>query len=199
VRADGALIASSGQDGTVALWDATSLAERMRLPGDAPWIEHVAFQPKGTLLASAGGKHLKLWASDGRLVHATSAHPSTIAAIAWDAAGRQIGLAAYGGLWIHGVAGAKLATRSLAWQGAALTVAWSPSGKVIASGMQDGTVHFWRAGERVSAQMSGYPGKVRETSWSASGRYLATGGGAQITVWDFRGKGPEGTRPIQLD
>jgi len=205
VRADGEMYASGGQDGKLALWDAAALREVARLPGDAAWVEHVAFQPRGTLIAAAAGKHLKLWSPDGALVRTLSDHASTIAAIGWDSNGRQLAAAAYGGLWIHGVAGTPsasnvtVATHTLTWQGSALSVAWHPDNKIIASGMQDGTVHFWRSGARESAQMSGYPTKVRQTSWSASGRFLATGGGEQITVWDFRGKGPEGTRPLELN
>ena len=44
--------------------------------------------------------------------------------------------------------------------------------------------------------MNGYQTKVRELSWDSSSRYLATGGGDQITVWDFSGKGPSGSKPI---
>jgi WD40 repeat protein len=33
---------------------------------------------------------------------------------------------------------------------------------------------------------------------AARGQIAATGGDATVTVWDFRGKGPEGSRPIQL-
>jgi WD40 repeat protein len=47
--------------------------------------------------------------------------------------------------------------------------------------------------------MWGYPTKVRELAWDSSSRFLATGGGSAITVWDCGGKGPEGSRPLQLD
>lgn len=47
--------------------------------------------------------------------------------------------------------------------------------------------------------MSGYLTKVRELSWDATSRYLATGGSSIIIVWDCTGKGPAGTRPIELE
>ncbi|MBK8023902.1 MAG: hypothetical protein IPK19_21320 [Chloroflexi bacterium] len=46
--------------------------------------------------------------------------------------------------------------------------------------------------------MWGYPTKVRELAWDRWGKYLATGGGETVIVWKFGGKGPEGTKPIQL-
>jgi hypothetical protein len=47
-------------------------------------------------------------------------------------------------------------------------------------------------------QMYDYPIKVRELSWNGTGRYLATGGSSTVTAWDCSGKGPEGSRPIEL-
>ena len=44
--------------------------------------------------------------------------------------------------------------------------------------------------------MNGYPTKVRELSWDSSSKYLATGGGLEVVVWDFSGKGPAGKKPI---
>jgi WD40 repeat protein len=46
--------------------------------------------------------------------------------------------------------------------------------------------------------MSGYPLKVKQLSWDAKSRLLATGGGEVITVWNVAGRGPAGTRPLQL-
>jgi WD40 repeat protein len=43
--------------------------------------------------------------------------------------------------------------------------------------------------------MSGYPQKVKQLSLSHHSRFLATGGGEQICIWDFSGKGPAGTKP----
>lgn len=47
--------------------------------------------------------------------------------------------------------------------------------------------------------MSGYPGKPSALAFDDSGTLLATGGGESVTVWSFRGRGPEGTRPGVLE
>jgi WD40 repeat protein len=47
--------------------------------------------------------------------------------------------------------------------------------------------------------MSGFPFKPKALAWDSGSRLLATSGDATVTLWDFRGKGPEGTRPIQLE
>ncbi|MBC7172231.1 MAG: WD40 repeat domain-containing protein, partial [Polyangiaceae bacterium] len=78
--------------------------------------------------------------------------------------------------------------------------AWveSPDAKVIACGTQDSAVHFWRLAFGRDSQMSGYPLKPKALAWDSESKLLATSGDATVTVWDFRGNGPEGSCPLQL-
>ena len=46
--------------------------------------------------------------------------------------------------------------------------------------------------------MSGYPLKPSALSFDETGSYLATGGSEEVTVWSFKGNGPEGTSPLSL-
>jgi WD40 repeat protein len=64
--------------------------------------------------------------------------------------------------------------------------------------MQDGSVHYWNVAAGTQSQMRGYGAKVALTSWSANSRLLATAADPQIIVWDFSGRGPEGSEPLQL-
>jgi len=197
-RGDGARVASSGQDGELAEWQARDGAPLHRQARGRGWVEHLAYQPGGRLLASAAGKAVELWSEAGELLHCFADHGGVVAALAWNGP-RRLGAAAFGGVWIHAVAEGAYATEALSWKAAPLTLAWSPNGKVIACGMQDASVHFWRHPGGHHSQMSGYATRVRETSWSANSRWLATGGGMQVVLWDFGGKGPEGMRPLQLE
>ena len=47
--------------------------------------------------------------------------------------------------------------------------------------------------------MRGYDGKLELVGWSDNSRYLASSAGNEVVLWDFSGKGPEGTRPIVLN
>ena len=194
----GNLFASTGQDGAVVLWDgsADDFAARIR-PGTA-WTEQIAFSPDGQLLATATGKVLALWDVAGQKLHSFEPLAGTIAAIAWDKPGRELAAASTGAITVHRIEPPQFSAREYPHAAACLTAAFSPNGKVLASGMQDGTVHFWWLTTGKDSQMRGYPSKVTLTEWSANGRYLATAAAAEVIVWDFSGKGPEGSAPLEL-
>jgi len=193
----GKTIASSGQDSAVALWDSASAAVKRMRPGTA-WTEHIAFSPDGKLLATATGKVLALWDCAGEKVHQFEPLAGTIAAIAWDKPGRDLAAATAGAVCVHRIEPPQFTVRKHAWPAACLSAAYSPNGKVLASGMQDGTVHFWMLTSGKDSQMRGYGSRVTLTEWSANSRFLATASGAEIVVWDFGGKGPEGSAPLEL-
>lgn len=197
-RGDGARFASAGQDGAIAEWKSGSGEALQRRERGRQWVEHLAYQPGGKLLASAAGRTVDLWSESGELVHSFEGHGGVVAALAWDGS-KRLAAAAFGGVWLHAIVPGAWSSEALPWKGAPLTLVVSPNGKTIACGMQDGSVHFWRRPGGHHSQMSGYAHKVRETSWSANSRWLATGGGNAVVLWDFAGRGPEGTRPLQLD
>ncbi len=185
-----------------------------------PWAEHVAWSPDGMRLATGAGREVRLWDATGRLVRRHPALASTVSALAWrsrpkDPDGPRLIAAGYGGGTLYAPERRTIDEQELAagqmaavdhrfdWRGSFLTVAWSPDGRVLAAGMQESAIHLWVAvaGKHLAfedLEMSGYPTKVRELAWSADGKQLATGGAAEVTVWRFAGRGPAGTRPIQL-
>jgi YD repeat-containing protein len=195
------VVASSGQDSSVALWDTAAPAENALIkrwrPGTA-WTDHIAYSPDGKLLATATGKVLSLWTPSGERVQQFDALPASIAALAWDEPGRDLAAAVQGGIHVHRIEPPSFSTRHYSWPAACLTAAYSPNGKVLATGTQDGTVHFWYLLTGKDSQMRGYASRVTQTQWSANSRYLATAAGNDVVVWDFGGRGPEGTRPLEL-
>jgi WD40 repeat protein len=193
------VVASSGQDSSVALWDTRSgdgAVKRVR-PGTA-WTEHLAWSPDGRILAAATGKLVTLWSAAGETVHKFEPHAATVAALTWDKPGRDLAAATQGAIIVHRIEPPNFSVRRYAWPAACLTAAFSPNGKVLATGTQDGTVHFWNLTTGKDSQMRGYGTKVTLTEWSANSRFLATAAGNEVVVWDFGGKGPEGTHPLEL-
>ena len=195
-QSGGRQFASSGQDGEVRLWDARSRASRLLLAGDE-WSERLAFASHGRLLAVATGRSLRVYDSAGELRAQLPLQPGVIGALAWRAKASELATVGNGGARIHRLE-PDLQTREYPWQGACLTASWSPDGRVLAAGMQDGSVHYWNLGADSQSQLRGYAAKVALTSWSANSRLLATAADQQIIVWDFSGRGPEGSEPVQL-
>ncbi len=189
-------IAAGGQNGKTALYDLDG-TRRAELPGSAPWVEHVAFAPDGKRVATASGRLVRIWNEDGTPFLETQAHTSTVTALQWSRDGRELATTCYGGAYLWPVKpGAN--PRHLPFKGSLLSIAWSPDDKVIACASQDCSVHFWRLKTGNDSEMSGYPFKPKALAWDARSTMLATGGDATICVWDFAGKGPEGSAPIQL-
>jgi WD40 repeat protein len=191
------VFATSGQDG-VALWDAATGASVKRWRPGPLATEQLAFSPDGKSLASAAGKVVSLWSTTGEAVHAFAPAAGTASAIAFDKSGRDLGVALNGEMAVHRIDKGNYRTRRYQWDGACLTVSFSPNGKVLASGMADGSVHFWYLSSAKDSQMRGYGSRVALTGFSSNSRLLATSAGNEIVVWDFSGKGPEGSRPQQL-
>jgi WD40 repeat protein len=190
-------IASSGQDGTVTLWNASAATAPKKLTSGKANTEHLAYTADGKL-AAAAGKSLTLWSAAGEQIGAPTEHASAIAAIAWDAAGRQLAAATHRAMWVHQIEPLPVASHVYKVDSACLTAAFSPNGRVLVAGMQDGAVHVWYRGTERDSHMRGYAARVALTGWSGNSRQLATASGSQVIVWDFGGKGPEGSRPLEL-
>jgi WD40 repeat protein len=199
---DGSRFVTCGQEPRAKLWDEKGELQG-ELPGSAeessgPCVEQVAWAPTGERIATGAGRTVRVWSASGELLLAPEPLASTVSALVWRGDGTGVAATCYGGvhLWPF-VAGAK--TRHLQWKGSLISATFSPDGKVLACGSQDKTVHFWRLARGEDAEMSGYLFKPKALAWDHESKLLATGGDATVTLWDFRGKGPEGTQPLQLE
>lgn len=204
------LLASAGADGRACLWDLGGQDSRgcdpggwmapeplAELPGDAAWVEHLAWSPGGTCLASTSGRFVRLWDADGTPRARSEAYPSAVSDLAW-CGDNEVASACYGRVaFLDAATG--LVRETLAWKGSLISLSVSPNGAIVACGSQDRTVHFWRRASGEDSMMSGYPAKPAALAFDHSSRLLATSGADYVTVWSFAGTGPEGSRPGLLD
>jgi WD40 repeat protein len=198
-RPNGGGFASSGQDGTVVLWDGDSgKAVKRWKPAPTP-TQALAWSPGGELLATAAGRNVTLWSTEGEKVHAFAPANATAVALAFDRPGTDLGVALNGEIAVHRIEKNRYETRRYKWPAACLTVNFSGNGRFLASGMADGTLHFWNRSTGKDSQMRGYEGKLELVGWSDNSRHLASCAGNELVLWDFGGKGPEGTKPIVLN
>ncbi len=190
------LLAVACFDGTTRLFDVAG-AERAKLPGaKGGWVEWLAWSKTG-MLATAHGRGVRVWSSQGTPVLETPPHESTVSGVAFTADGNQLITSCYGAVRLFPLE-AHAESKLLPWKSSLLSLTPSPNDKVIAVATQDNSVHFWRLDTGKDSEMSGYPGKPMQLAWSPDSKLLATGGGEVICGWRFEGKGPEGTKPLML-
>jgi WD40 repeat protein len=193
----GRMFATSGQDSSISLWDDAGKSVKRWRPAPTP-TQALAFSPTGEILSSAAGKVVTLWTPAGEKIHAFAPAASAAVALAFDKPGTDLGVALNGELAVHRIDKTRYETRRYKWSAACLTVNFSGNGRFLASGMADGSLHFWNRSTGKDSQMRGYEGRVERVAWSDNSRYLASCTGNEIVLWDFTGRGPEGTKPIVL-
>lgn len=190
------LLATGGQDGTARLWSVNDAAVVGEVSARG-WCGALAWRPDGVEVAAAVGSEVIRMAPDGSEVVRHGNHPSTVACLGYTPDGRHLGVGMYGGIWWY--QGDTRPTKRFDWKGSLLTLAIAPNGKWACSGNQDASVHCWRLWTGDELTMNGYPAKVEHLAWDGRSRLLAVGNLGEVTVWDFAGKGPRGSRPRQLD
>jgi WD40 repeat protein len=90
---DGKTLASSSQDGTAKVWDATTGRLIHDLRGHSPDIcWRVAYSPDGTMLVSGGrDQTVKIWdAASGRLIRTLRGHQGTVLSVAFCPVGQLL-------------------------------------------------------------------------------------------------------------
>lgn len=196
----GSRIATSGQDGSVRLWDAGTTDGAGEIIHRAPqWPAGLAWRADGRRLAFAVAKVLRVVDDEGVAVLDLGPHPAPLSHVAWRGRDELVAVA-HNLMFVDRIdQGGRV--EQFAMDGTPLTLVLSPDGKLAASGLADGSINFRYLNTRRRSGMSGYEGKVDQTVWSSNSRLLATSstGASSIVVWDFGGKGPEGSQPQQLE
>jgi WD40 repeat protein/DNA-binding SARP family transcriptional activator len=191
---DGSLLATTGDDGLLRVWDPDTGDLQRELSAGNEQVWAPSFSPDGTRVAAA-------WVNDGTvriLDLTTDERPLTIPAwtpnladsMSFSPNGQQLAIADESGVV---VVDAITGDRNLEFQpgtnpqyGQALAVAWSPDGRWIASSSPGAEMWITDAdsGER-HIGLAGHEGEVERIDWSPDGSRLATGSRDGTTrVWE---------------
>jgi WD40 repeat protein len=195
-------VLTGGEDGRVA-WTRPGGVETLYARPDARpgrWIDALAAADSSGLWALASGRDVEVRDAADPDFARSFRHERAVAALAFDAKGRRLAAATYGGgvLWYARIA--DQTPQILKWAGSHIGLAWSPDGRFLVSAMQENALHGWRLADGKDMRMGGYPTKVRSLAFLAKGRALATSGAAGVVVWPFAGgDGPMGKSAAELD
>lgn len=158
------------------------------------WVDCVAAGHERR--ACSSGREAHVWLAGQRYATVLK-HVSTVGGLTFDATGRRLAVAHYGGatLWEH--TGRRWKSSKLVWKGSHGNVTFSPDGKFLVTAMQENALHGWRLRDKNSMAMAGYPSKIGSFVWVGGTPYLATSGADEAICWPFNGKdGPMGRKPV---
>lgn len=186
---------SGGDDGRAVRVRTDGTVETLaEMPGQ--WVGHVAAAPG--LRAAAAGKTVTVW-REGAPRPDTLEHPNTVGGLAFDAKGRRLAVAHYGGVTLWEPAKRGWKPSKLLWKGSHLAVTISPDARFVVTSMQEAALHGWRLRDKADMRMSGYPARVRSMAWVADGAFLATSGADAAVCWPCDGPGgPMGRAPAMV-
>ena len=197
---DGRLLAGTGADGTLWLWNVADPAHPQVLSDPFTGLNYysVAFSPDGRTLAVGSALGVMLWDV------ADPAHPqrldtvdvgsNTVFSVAFNRAGNILASSGTDGtiqLWdVADPASARPLGPPLRNTENVYSVAFSPDGRTLATGGYDGTIRLWNVADPAHPQALGQPqtgstDTVNTVAFSPDGRTLATGGyDGTIRLWN---------------
>lgn len=195
----GRLLAASGVDGTVTVWDLTTGAAPRVLRGHTGQVWTVAFSPDGTRLASAGNDGtVRVWdLATYRQVTVLRTGPRALG-LAYSPDGSTLAVGAGdGSLRLFRADGGGAPTVLAGGGGSIETLAYSPDGTLLAGANTNGTVLVWPAGgsDEPVVLRGGESATVETVAFNPDNHRVAAGG-SDGTVRVFNADG--GTGPLVL-
>ncbi|MCP4901562.1 MAG: WD40 repeat domain-containing protein, partial [bacterium] len=187
VSADGRLLAASGADAAVTVFDTRTRDARL-LTGHDDATLGVAFSPDGHLLAAGtyGGEVIVWSLADGQL-RKFSGHDMVPWYLVFSADSSELVSASYDGtIRIWNVATGNTRAILTGHEERIRRVRLSPDGRTLASGSYDGTIRLWDLASASHIKTLTTNGPAIALAWNDDGSLIVSGGsdGPLVQVWD---------------
>jgi WD40 repeat protein len=181
LSADDRIIACSGENGNILLWDVITGQLLKELIGHNGHVLGVAFQPQGTLLASSSfDSVVKLWdLTTGECIHTLDEHTQAVWSVAFNALGTQLVSTSFDTLIkLWNVETGDCIQTIQAHSRAAVEGLFSPDGQFIVSSSQDLTVRIWvevKSGNwQCTKVLQGHQNSVWSIAFNSNGTMLVS-------------------------
>ena len=193
LAADADHVLTGGDDGRFVRVSPDGQVEELANFGSR-WVDCVAaFRGQR---ACSSGRTVRVWRR-GEASATSLEHVNTVGGLAFDAKGRRLAAAHYGGATIWERGKRRWKSSKLVWKGSHGAVSFSPDGRFLVTAMQENALHGWRLRDKGHMAMEGYPAKIKSLAWVGDLPHLATSGADEAICWPFDGKdGPMGRAPL---
>ncbi|MCP9885079.1 WD40 repeat domain-containing protein [Synechococcus sp. ATX 2A4] len=205
----GRWLAAAGEGGVLSLW---------RLDGDVPqqliapavggWIDQLAWQPDGRLLAVARGDEIWIWHSEDQVwLPPLSSPGGAVMALSWSPAGDQLAAGTGQGVWIWRLPLTPAPTHRameplhLETGSAVLQLVWGSDPPWLVAGLLDRRLVLWRGLQQPMLGVGDLPGKIHALALSrlASGQQgLLVAAAEAAVVWSGQGGDLEAWNAVLL-
>ena len=188
---------TTGQDGTIKLWDINAAQLIKEIKSDFPWVEQAVWSPDGKYFTTGSGTLVSVYNQAGDFIQDYEAHESTVSGIAWNSNSKSFATSCYGGVRLFEVEQDE-PINFLEWKNSMHSLSWSPDGKFIGCGTQDSRVHFFPLPYSLGSdfEMNGYRGKVKLLDWTYDSKFFLTNCWDELVLWKFEGVAPQGKEPL---
>ena len=192
---DGSLLATTGDDGTLKLWDPGTGGLLWEGTGTgAVWGP--SFDAEGSIVTAAWEEEgvVRIFeTSDGNLVNTIeSAHPPFMTATSPDGNAIAVSNGYVPEVAVYRVGSGRMAFELRGHAYPVNRISWSPDGRWIASASNDSSARVWDARDGRSVfELISHAGSVQSVDWSSDGRRLVTGAvDGTAKVWAIGDGGP---------
>ncbi|AUT03864.1 serine/threonine protein kinase [Nostoc sp. CENA543] len=191
VSPDGKIIASSGGDRTIKLWNLTTGAEIATLKGHSATVNAVVISPDGkTLVSGSDDNTIRVWnLKTHQMSKAIAAHSDAIHALAISPDGRTLVSGSDDKtIKVWNLNSGRLITTLRGHRFWVRSVAISADGETIASGSFDKTIKVWNLAEESLIRTFGGKGEtVTAIAFSPDGKILASASRDRtIKLWNLQ-------------
>jgi serine/threonine protein kinase len=194
---DGQQIASASYDGSVQVWNASTIKpvtlykqQRLKFFGQ-PHVNSVAWSPDGRKIATAyDNKVVEMWSITAvRKLFAYREHSDVVRSVSWSPDGQKLASASGPKLCVWNARNGETMTTHSSFRDEIQNVAWSPNGKYLATANKLQIVHIFE----LSAQMefslwisySNHNGVVQAVAWAPDGIRIASAADDKtVQIWN---------------